>query len=100
MTGFALKVPALPPDVRRGLPRRSVSEEMGLCPSYGLWPINIGQSPNHGHSPNLLSPVRQGKALPHIRRQSRAKATFEAKLGGRRFKPCRTQMLKTLGIKV
>src|SRR5688572_827616 len=57
-------LPAPPPDVRRGYASPfSKRKQMGLCPSYGLWPMNIGQSPNQGHSPNFCL-AGHGKAEP------------------------------------
>ena len=54
--GFAqkscgLNVPAPPPDVRQGsaLPEAKV-KKFGLCPRFGLWPQNIGQSPTGGRA--------------------------------------------------
>ena len=52
--------------------RRDPYYALGLCPRFGLWPKTFGLSPNRGQSPKLfLSTLRQGGALPHIRRQSR-----------------------------
>lgn len=70
--GLCLKVsrPALPTDVRRGLPRRRASEANGAMPL--VWPMahNIGQSPNEGPEPigTVTLPARQ--ASPHIRRKA------------------------------
>jgi hypothetical protein len=48
-----------------------------ISPGVALWSINIGQSPNQGHAPNLLS--RAGKAKPC--RTSGGRAAL--KIGGR-----------------
>ena len=68
-------VPALPPDVRRGLcPAENLRTWMGLRPWFGLRPQLMGQSPNRGQSPNLGKPA-YGGAEPaprsQLRRQSR-----------------------------
>ena len=40
---------------------------MGLRPWYGLWPINVGHSPNQGHSPELflLTPPARRSLASH-----------------------------------
>ena len=54
------------------MPCRQASKNMlGLCPRFGLWPTNLRQSPNRGHSQRLGGRYRQGIALPHIGRRSR-----------------------------
>ena len=48
---------ALPPDVRRGLPRRMLSEtRWGLGPRYGLWPTILGK-PEPAAKASVIVPV-------------------------------------------
>jgi len=35
------------------MPRRKQWKKIGLCPSYGLWPMNIGAKPEPGAKPQL-----------------------------------------------
>ena len=56
-------VAAPPPDVRRGLPRRSMKFNGGLCPWFGLCPNVMGQRPYDGHSPIIFHAVTARHSL-------------------------------------
>src|ERR1041384_539417 len=69
----SLRIPASPPDVRRGGPRRlALTYSFGLCPWSGLCPSSLRPQAEPGAQPKLFYlDFRQGRALPHIRRRSR-----------------------------
>ena len=47
------------------MPRRKLIKNMGLGPSFGLWPIS-GTARTGGTAPFLFRRPRQGRTPPHI----------------------------------
>jgi hypothetical protein len=59
------------------MPRRWREKiETGLRPWYGLWPINLGHSPNQGHSPALFLGA-SGGAEPRLTSGGEAAASLQ-----------------------
>ena len=56
------------------LPRRRVKKEMGLCPSYGLWPR--GAKPERGAQPKLQLGI-DGEAEPRLTSGGEAEARHD-----------------------
>lgn len=60
----------MPPDVRRGLPRRGVAEMYWALPQVRALPLIWGHSPDEGQSPETKNTRTARQAVPHIRRRS------------------------------
>jgi hypothetical protein len=59
------------------MPRRWREKiETGLRPWYGLWPINLGHSPNQGHSPAVFLGA-SGGAEPRLTSGGEAAASLQ-----------------------